>query len=230
MSLPSLLDEILATPTDDASLEAAQQRSLQASMAGRRQAVHSWEIGLPIAEELRATLAGDPDEALSLHVSLNAWERGDVCLALYEARCPAPSFRAFLEETWNHCHGGLMAAVARECAWWPDLLIAALFEYADFPTPDHLPEQFTIWRGTNGIDIDEAVEGYCWTLNRDTAVWFSERFATAERRPLVVAAEVERREVWTYINVNGEEEIVLPGVDVDRAWVDTDAIPKAATA
>ena len=70
---------------------------------------------------------------------------------------------------------------------------------------DSLPEQTEVWRGTSH---KRGVAGLAWTLDREKAIWFAQRFCTESRVPLLVAGMVEKRNVLAYFDKRGEHEIV----------------------
>jgi hypothetical protein len=75
-------------------------------------------------------------------------------------------------------------------------------------------DSITIYRGVQGMDRDmaflEGVQGYQWTLNRDTAKFFSKRFLRAPDRPYIMKTTVRTSDVIAYLTSRGESEIVFP--------------------
>lgn len=70
---------------------------------------------------------------------------------------------------------------------------------------DNLPEKIEVWRGTSH---KRGVAGLSWTLDREKAVWFAQRFCTESRVPLLAAGMVEKRDVLAYFGERGEREII----------------------
>lgn len=68
-----------------------------------------------------------------------------------------------------------------------------------------------VWRGFAGKGRD----GMSWTLDRERAVWFAQRFAGARQgKAYVAAGTVEGRHIIAYFNVRGESEVVAFPEDV----------------
>ena len=68
-----------------------------------------------------------------------------------------------------------------------------------------LPERLIIWRGVNHED---AVRSYSWTLDRDAAVRFAHRFATDQDPLLLARGWVNKCDVLAYFTGRNEAEIV----------------------
>ena len=131
-------------------------------------------------------MEGDEDAAHRLSVALPNRYRGSVAVALWRAKIPVPSFRTFLGAVWRHDHRYLIEA-AGTCR-----TLRAMFRYARFAIPDHLPPTIRAWRATSFLTRKQAERGYSWTLDRDVACWFAVRFSERNGRPLVLATEVPR--------------------------------------
>lgn len=84
-----------------------------------------------------------------------------------------------------------------------------MFRYAQFELPCTLPPVVRAWRGVCGIDVIEARKGYSWTIDRDVACWFACRYASDERKPLVVMAELPKERIAFCHDEDGEHEVVL---------------------
>ena len=79
---------------------------------------------------------------------------------------------------------------------------------------DPLPEGevFTIYRGVNGSEAVRRVRGFCWTLDRAVARFFS-MYSFAPIDPAVYRGKIERQHILAYIHESGrgeQEVIVLP--------------------
>jgi hypothetical protein len=70
---------------------------------------------------------------------------------------------------------------------------------------DTLPEQIEIWRGTSH---KRSLAGLAWTLDREKAVWFAQRFCSESRAPLLAKGIVEKRDVLAYFEKRDEREIL----------------------
>lgn len=84
-----------------------------------------------------------------------------------------------------------------------------MFRYADFPKPADMPERLTLWRGTSKLSQRDAVRGFSWTLDRNTACWFAMRFIEINGSPLVLRAEINAADVALFHDDRSEREAVL---------------------
>jgi len=66
-----------------------------------------------------------------------------------------------------------------------------------------LPETITVFRG---VKEKQAVESFSWTLDKDIAIWFAERF---EKKGYVYQAQIPKDKIIAYTNERGEKEIIL---------------------
>jgi hypothetical protein len=95
----------------------------------------------------------------------------------------------------------------------PDSLIELLFGRADrerlLLAGNPLPpgEHFTIYRGVSGFSPNRRNRGWSWSLSKETAEWFANRFGFFGD-PAVYQAEIDRREVLAYVNDRQEQEIL----------------------
>jgi hypothetical protein len=69
-----------------------------------------------------------------------------------------------------------------------------------------MPDRFTVYQG-HTFDRDD---GWSWTTDEKTAVWFARRFAMLEEStPLVTVATVDKSEVVANFLSRGEHEIIV---------------------
>ena len=68
---------------------------------------------------------------------------------------------------------------------------------------DSLPENITVYRG---IQKDATINALSWTLDKNIAKWFANRF---DNNGEVVEATINKKYVFAYLNGRGEKEIVL---------------------
>lgn len=68
---------------------------------------------------------------------------------------------------------------------------------------DSLPENITVYRG---IQKDATTKALSWTLDKNIARWFANRF---DNNGEVVEATINKKYVFAYLNGRGEKEIVL---------------------
>ena len=76
-----------------------------------------------------------------------------------------------------------------------------------------LPNEVKIWRGVKVDDVlDEDNIGLSFTLNKDKAIWFAERFAQAGvSKAILIEAVVKRDDILSiFLNRDEEEVIVNP--------------------
>jgi hypothetical protein len=143
---------------------------------------------------------GDIEAAKYLVTSLGNNKRGFVAVAMWLAKVERPAFRSFLSAVWEHDHAHLIAAANTR-------RLTAMFRYADFPLPPHLPEVVRVWRGTHGITLRDAAQGFSWTVDRDIACWFASRYKG--RTAQVITANIPREQIAYFSNDRGEQEVVL---------------------
>lgn len=75
-----------------------------------------------------------------------------------------------------------------------------------------LPDMFTIWQG----HTTERDDGWSWTTEESTAIWFAQRFANLERsRPALSRSTVSRDKVAAYLLRRGEHEILVDPAALD---------------
>jgi hypothetical protein len=71
----------------------------------------------------------------------------------------------------------------------------------------------TVYRGVQGSSKEQAFEdgilGYQWTLDRKTAVFFSQRFLRAPDRGYILKTKVRTSKVIAYLTSRGESEIIF---------------------
>lgn len=163
---------------------------------------------------LAGTLAGDSDAAASLCVAMGNEQRGEAAVVLWQMGIPAPAYRAFLLGAWMHAHRHVLAAADYDAS-----RLQSMFEHAAFDTRA-LPETLAVWRGTAGLDLNEAAAGLSWTTSRPMACWFAMRHADRWGRPLVLRREVHRSQVALFTNDRNETEVVLFKDGADLAAVD----------
>lgn len=164
-----------------------------------------------------ATIAGDTKSAASLAYALNNDLRGYFAITLWRLQIPVPAFREYFSSVWMHDHREVIKASKNRRN------LQAMFCYANFPIPDNLPETITIWRGTSYLSIKEASRGYSWTINKDCACWFAMRFSEKNGNPLVLYADILKKNILFYSNERNEDEIVVFNVK-PKLWLHNDLL------
>lgn len=154
------------------------------------------------AKHLDSAIAGDCGAASALVASSPNELRGVIAVYFYLVAAPLSAYRSVLSDAWIHDYGAVVAAsktIKR---------LRAMFRQAAFPIPDSLPDPVRIYRGTSGVSFKTAGKGHSWTIDRDTACWFAMRFAEYRGSPLVISADIQRKNILYYTNDRGEGEVV----------------------
>lgn len=154
-------------------------------------------------EPARAAFDGDAEAAFSLSCALENHKRGAVAVAMWRAKVPVEAFRAYLSAVWGHDHRYVIEAAETRRT------LAYMFRYAAFPLPAELPDVVTVWRGSSALPFKEAKTGYAWSTDRDVACWFAMRFAEHNGSPLVLTADIAKRDIALFTNERSESEAVL---------------------
>lgn len=93
-------------------------------------------------------------------------------------------------------------------------MLTGLFEIADkrslmndeeLKGLDYMPEMVDVYRGTQSEKAK--VRGMAWTLDKDKAIWFANRWKTL--RGKVYRATIPKTAIYAYFKGRNEEEIVL---------------------
>lgn len=150
-----------------------------------------------------AAFDGDVKAAMSLSVSLNNDMRGHMAVAMWRAKVTKEAFRAYLTSAWDHDHREVIEAAETRRT------LSYMFRYASFPLPAELPDVVTVWRGSSFLSFDKAKTGYSWSTDRETACWFAMRFADRNGSPLVLTADVAKRDIALFTDDRSESEVVL---------------------
>ena len=156
-----------------------------------------------VLEYARAAFNGDVKAAHSLSCSLPDCEFGAVAVVLWRAKLPVEAFRAYLLSTWLHDHRSVEGAAQTRRT------LGYMFRYAAFPLPAELPEVVTVWRGSSALTFEATRARYSWTTDRDLACWFAMRFAGDNGSPLVLTADIPKRDIALFTNDRNESEAVL---------------------
>lgn len=73
----------------------------------------------------------------------------------------------------------------------------------NFKVYENLPDTFTVYRG---LQENAQEDGLSWTLSKDVAEWFANRF---DNEGKIIEKVIHKSEVIAYFNDRDEEEIVL---------------------
>lgn len=161
-------------------------------------------------EYLDDAFAGCPDATEGLILALPDRDRAAMVRSLYRARVPPEAFRVALEDAWTQTHH--YNGVLREARSWAQFV--RWCRYAAFELPDDIPDPVTIYRGIPDVEAWDAAHGVSWTLDRERAEWFANRWETD---PVVVACTVPKASLIFYSNAREEQE-VIPDILPPRGW------------
>ena len=67
-----------------------------------------------------------------------------------------------------------------------------------------LPDMVTIFRG---VDNPEYEYGFSWTLDKNIAIWFANRYE--DRKPYVYECTVDKRDLICYFEIRNEKEVIV---------------------
>lgn len=165
-------------------------------------------------EYLRPAFNGDVDAAINLSFDLHNDLIGKVAVWMWRCKVSIEAYRTFLELVWVRNHRFIIAAAKSRRT------LSYMFRYAKFPMPAEWPEVLQVWRGTSGINFNEAKVGYSWTIDRNTACWFAMRFGGCKASPLVLVANVAKSNVLLFTEERDESEVVIlnsPIAEIDDA-------------
>jgi hypothetical protein len=71
---------------------------------------------------------------------------------------------------------------------------------------ERLPDEFTIYRG---VGKGENIEGLSWTLSREKAIWFAQRFGRRNDDGLLITATANKQDVHAFLNGRQEQEVIV---------------------
>ena len=197
-------------------MTSSQQASKHDALEELRSSTPSWGL-----THLDAAIAGNPKAAASLCVAMDGSARGYFAVLLgLEQALPVPAYRAFLDNAWSHDHQHVMSTAlisVETYALEPNEILDDCFTYAAFALPE-LPEEVTIYRGTFGLQPEDAEEGISWTLSRDVGEWFARREPFRDvfphenydkaNGPVLIKGKAWRNHLRYFTNDREEQEVV----------------------
>lgn len=74
---------------------------------------------------------------------------------------------------------------------------------------DQLPDAVTIYRGYVKQGRRSNLIGWSWTLDKNKAIWFANRFITSSETARLASATVEKGQILGYLSGRNESEIVV---------------------
>ena len=153
-------------------------------------------------KHLTPAFEGDEDNAFRLIAAAPNSLRGIIAVVAYHSDVPNPAYRTLVELVWNHDHDQLLRVVQSNRP-----VIHKILAKADCDL-SCLPQSFTIWRGVSGVAAKKAAKGLSWTTDRDTACFFACRLPSPKRYPVVLRADVRRRDIVFATNSRDENEVI----------------------
>lgn len=75
-----------------------------------------------------------------------------------------------------------------------------------------LPQTVTVYRGHHGVNEN----GYSYTLDKEKAQWFADRFGSHKGVRAVKTITVSKSDIFAYLNSRGEKEVIL--MDSGKSW------------
>lgn len=79
-----------------------------------------------------------------------------------------------------------------------------LMDEDDYQTYVELPEKVIIYRGVRHSKYKNELS---WTLDKDTAIWFAQRFESDNY--IIYEVEIDKKDIFAYFNEREEEEIII---------------------
>ena len=74
---------------------------------------------------------------------------------------------------------------------------------------DQLPDELTVYRGYVKQGRRSNLKGWSWTLDKNKAIWFANRFITSSETPRLATATVKKEQILGYLAGRNESEIVV---------------------
>lgn len=90
--------------------------------------------------------------------------------------------------------------------WFKESNKQCLMNEYDYKKYMELPNEIIVYRG---VDTKRASKGLSWTLDRNVAIWFSNRFKSNSSKGIVLKANVTKDKCLAYFNERNEREIVV---------------------
>lgn len=120
-----------------------------------------------------------------------------------------PDYSMCLKEAWVHSEAPMQNInVSKDEILQFFTKATALMSDAEQQFVNSLPERIVVYRGVyNTTDPRIARKGLSWTLSKEQAFWFSQRYNSAKR--IVVQAEIPKDNILCYCDDRNEKEILL---------------------
>lgn len=102
--------------------------------------------------------------------------------------------------------------------------------YAQFPVPQHLPDEVPVYRGVGGYSPEQAAEGWFWSPNMEVAAWFADHWAACGHPPaIIVCARIRRESIVYYSDEANMADVIFEETPREYTVIDDqDAIAQAA--
>lgn len=76
----------------------------------------------------------------------------------------------------------------------------------DYNTWQRLPDSLKIYRGV-GVSRNE--KGLSWTNDKNTALWFAQRFNYGDKHGYLLEGTVCKKDILAYFNTRNEKEVLV---------------------
>ena len=97
-------------------------------------------------------------------------------------------------------------SIATAIKWFKEADKKALMDDEEYAYWEALPDEVVLYRG---VSKGRKKYGLSWTDNKDTAIWFKNRFLTGEEKGCLLKVVAPKEHCLCYLNGRSENEIVL---------------------
>ena len=125
-------------------------------------------------------------------------------------------FSKLLADAWTsmeHPNADVNVPIKTSISWFKQADKKSLMNEDDYKFYQSLPQIVTVYRG---VRKRGKPDGISWTLNRDTALWFSTRFGRRTEESTVWVAEVDKSCILAYFNDRNENEVIVDTSKIER--------------
>lgn len=112
-------------------------------------------------------------------------------------------FSKMLVLSWSS-HGGAEIPEAKLETWFKKADKRYLMSKREQKIFNELPEQLTIYRG---VRSPECKYGFSWTLDKQTACWYADRYEN--NNSCVYECTADKKDIVCYFNTRNEAEIIM---------------------
>lgn len=116
-------------------------------------------------------------------------------------------FNDLLSDTWTNTEFPHMYGVKFLISFFCKSKKELLMDREELVYYDNLPDMIDVYRGIQNIGSKKkTIKGLSWTLSKEKAVWFANRF---HAKGDVYKSSIKKEYVYAYFNGRSEQEIVL---------------------